>query len=263
MKKIITLSIGIVFIFHAALSQPCTNYAISFNGGNWVEIPDDPSLSPCPTCPFTVELWVYRESDYYLQHILGKRIGCGEGNDYQMVLEDPFLIFGNNGLGWAYTQTELPLFQWHHLAATYDGTLFRFYYDGVFMAAGAGTIGDGGGATLKLGGSGDCYGLGFGGKMDNVRIWNTARTQEEIQADMFGCINGIETGLAGAWNFDEGSGNIAFDLSPYHNNGTLVNNPAWVTSTVPCCEQPSCPDADGDGVCIEEDNCPDIANPDQ
>ena len=217
---------------HSAFSQTCTYDALKFDGSNWVEIPDHPSLSPCSTCPFTVELWVYRESGNWLQHILGRRSGCdGSGNFYQMVF-DPYLNFGNTGLGSAYTGIDLPLFQWHHLAATYDGTLFRFYYDGVFIAAGAGTIGDGGAATLKLGGSGDCYGQFFGGKMDNVRIWNVARTQQEIQADMFGSITGTEQGLAGAWDFDEEGGSIAHDLSPNHNDGILINNPAWVTPAV-------------------------------
>jgi hypothetical protein len=38
----------------------------------------------------------------------------------------------------------------------------------------------------------------------------------------------VESGLVGYWRFDEGSGNIAADSSGNGNNGTLMNNPAWV-----------------------------------
>lgn len=34
--------------------------------------------------------------------------------------------------------------------------------------------------------------------------------------------------LVGYWNFDEGSGTMAFDSSGYRNDGTLVNGPLWV-----------------------------------
>ena len=34
-------------------------------------------------------------------------------------------------------------------------------------------------------------------------------------------------GLVGYWSFDEGSGNIAYDISGAGNHGTLMNNPTW------------------------------------
>jgi flagellin-like protein len=33
----------------------------------------------------------------------------------------------------------------------------------------------------------------------------------------------------GCWKFDEGSGTVAYDSSPYGNTGTLVNSPTWTT----------------------------------
>ena len=37
----------------------------------------------------------------------------------------------------------------------------------------------------------------FDGKIDELRIWNTARTQSEIQNNINNCLNGSETGLVG------------------------------------------------------------------
>ena len=43
---------------------------------------------------------------------------------------------------------------------------------------------------------GDKY---FKGQLDEIRIWQTARTQEEIQSNMSVRLAGNETGLAGYW----------------------------------------------------------------
>ncbi|MFH1811891.1 MAG: LamG domain-containing protein [Pseudomonadota bacterium] len=45
----------------------------------------------------------------------------------------------------------------------------------------------------------------FSGNLDEVRFWNTARTQAELQANMWKPLLGDEAGLVGYWDF-EGSG---------------------------------------------------------
>ncbi|MFM6024769.1 MAG: Calx-beta domain-containing protein, partial [Dolichospermum sp.] len=60
------------------------------------------------------------------------------------------------------------------------------------------------------------------GKLDDVRIWNKARTQAEIQADFNRELTGNESGLVGYWNFNSVNGNTVPDLSSNHNDGTLV-----------------------------------------
>ncbi len=61
----------------------------------------------------------------------------------------------------------------------------------------------------------------FAGTIDEVRIWNYARSQTEIRRDMCRRLTGNEPGLVGYWRFDECSGNIAFDASGNGNHGTL------------------------------------------
>ena len=56
----------------------------------------------------------------------------------------------------------------------------------------------------------------FKGKMDEVRIWNIARTEAEIQASMNTSLTGNEAGLVGYWNFDDGT---AKDLTANGNDG--------------------------------------------
>jgi len=68
--------------------------------------------------------------------------------------------------------------------------------------------------------------------LDDFRIWNYARTQEEIQAGMNQELTGGEGGLVGYWRFNEGEGTTAYDLSPYENHGTITDA-IWTTEAAP------------------------------
>ncbi len=57
---------------------------------------------------------------------------------------------------------------------------------------------------------------------------NNATSQSNTSTVFIGEING----LVGAWNFDEGEGNIAYDTSGNNNNGTLINGPLWVQGMI-------------------------------
>jgi len=87
----------------------------------------------------------------------------------------------------------------------------------------------------------------FDGILDDVRFYSYVRTAEEIRLDYnegmavrfgptpmspgAGCDEDpagcMDYGLAGYWNFDEGSGATSTDGSDYGNDGTLTSGPAW------------------------------------
>ena len=64
----------------------------------------------------------------------------------------------------------------------------------------------------------------FVGQIDEVRVWNIARTEADIRSDMITQLNGDEPGLVGYWNFDEENDGIISDVSPNQNDGKLVGN---------------------------------------
>jgi hypothetical protein len=70
----------------------------------------------------------------------------------------------------------------------------------------------------------------FNGVMDEVRIWNVARTQSEIQSNMNSELAGTETGLVAYYPFNQGiaAGNNTaisnvIDKTPNARNGVLYN----------------------------------------
>jgi hypothetical protein len=75
-------------------------------------------------------------------------------------------------------------------------------------------------------------GLGANVVLDDFRVWDYARTQEEIQADMNHEITGVEEGLVGYWRFNEGQGVVAHDLSAYENHGNITG-PVWTREAAP------------------------------
>jgi hypothetical protein len=84
-------------------------------------------------------------------------------------------------------------------------------------------------------------------KTGELRVWNVARTQAQISANMSSCLTGTETGLTLYNKFENGTGGSA--TSVVGPNGTLVNmntTTNWVTgSGSECCSPASALNFDG------------------
>jgi tetratricopeptide (TPR) repeat protein len=64
----------------------------------------------------------------------------------------------------------------------------------------------------------------FVGLIDEVRIWNVARTEAEIRSDMNTELKGNESGLVAYWKFDEAADGFVRDASPNKNDGRFIGN---------------------------------------
>jgi len=117
--------------------------------------------------------------------------------------------------------------KWHHVAMTWEVDMvdgFKSYLDGELVAKR-----DSGVDYLPLINT-HCYlGAFMGmaeftkGQLDEVRIWETARTQEELQEWLNKPLAGDEDALIAYYQFDEISGETLPDLSGNELDGTLVN----------------------------------------
>lgn len=120
---------------------------------------------------------------------------------------------------------------WHHLAATYDGTNWQLYLDGSLettLFVGQPPRWDSVqhaalGSTLNSQGAPAGY---FSGILDEMRIWNYARTGPELASNRFVEVVSAP-GLLGRWGLNETNGIVAQDSSGNGNHGTLMNGPVW------------------------------------
>jgi hypothetical protein len=80
--------------------------------------------------------------------------------------------------------TPVPADGWTHLTAMYDGARIRLYVNGVLVRTGS-RVGNITATTgpLSIGGN-QAFGQYFAGLIDDLRIYDRALTDAEVQADM-------------------------------------------------------------------------------
>ncbi|HEY4633689.1 MAG TPA: PA14 domain-containing protein, partial [Candidatus Limnocylindrales bacterium] len=131
--------------------------------------------------------------------------------------------------------------EWYHFAGIMDRDTgqMRAYLNGQLVASSfVGTSGADSNETgaLHLGDSPErsiqpAF-RSFKGMMDEVRVWNVARTEDEVQEARERILEGDEEGLVGYWRFEELAGGAPVtDLSPAGNDGTILLNPDLVSGS--------------------------------
>src|SRR5262249_48260304 len=157
--------------------------ALYFDGINdSVTVPDSNSLDLSSS--FTLSAWVNPASTFtdfrsilvknYSYYLYASVAGyCGDGT--------PLGGFSGATNTTVCQPSPLPINTWTHLAVTYNGSTLTFYRNGVAGATStvSGTLSPTTG-TLQIGGS--QFGEYFKGLIDEVRIYNRALTETEIQA---------------------------------------------------------------------------------
>jgi len=240
------------------------NFALQFDGKNtYVDMGNAPELRM--PGPLTVEAWVKPATVAETElPILAKENANGQQNAYELLLTKGVVAFqvsdGSAGCcgaqGWfpAMGKTALQPGLWRHVAGVYDGRQISVYLDGVLEGSMAfdRTIPDVP-FSVKVGMNAFSAPKYFAGLIDEVKLWNRARSQSEILTDMNRSLRGNEPGLVGYWTFDEpdqsggttSTCQIAFDHSGHQNHGFLggamareANDPRWVVSDAPVAPSP-------------------------
>ena len=227
-----------------APSTPWPGNALSLNGvDGYVFVNDNDSLDGFSR--IAVEAWV-RTNDGSGAKAIVSKYRHYSGSDW----DDSFYLGLNGGrvvwqlnAGDSYSgldgYTSVADGQWHHIAGTWDGTNQVIYIDGSQHASrtysGNGQI-NRTNEPITIGRSIDFGGPGryLSGQIDDVRIWNLARSQQDIGPTRFHRLQGNEAGLIAYWPMDEPIGSTAVpDVSGHSNDGTLREGTGLVVSTVP------------------------------
>jgi len=194
-----------------------------------------------PVRDITAEAWVRVDAFKQWRNIIGfiydsgaTEHGWALGYDDQRHFN--FAVAGGgNGLTYLNSGAKFSTGVWHHVCGTYDGTTMRLYVDGLLRNSSTAQSGD-------ISYMNTWYRIGqykdndesylMDGVVDEVRVWNTARSAEEVADDMFRTMSGSETNLFGLYACDETNGLVLAD-SAGTNNGVLLNmaaTSAWVRS---------------------------------
>jgi hypothetical protein len=140
--------------------------------------------------------------------------------------------------------------QWYHAVMTYDDAgdrTVRVYVDAaeqsyMYQTPGTGTMLSGPSVPIAIGNHiGGGSGRGWDGMVDEVGIWNTVLTQEQIQSQMYASLQGDEPNLVAAWGFDEAEWQVSYDLTGGGNDAFLGSDPCNIDSSDPIWVMPGAP----------------------
>lgn len=224
-------------------------YALKFNGtsNTGVIIPYNPILKP--TTAISVAAYVYVDLNV-LNKYLNTIVSCTQSGGYALFINSnigdansvSFYIYNSEYKYVTFLNNLLNINNFNFIVGTYDGRYLKLYLNGELISTN-----DLGGNyniiysvnnALCIGndaGSGNNFDTGsnYGSNtiIDEVSLWNKALSLEEIQHYMNRKLHGNEDGLIGYWTFDEGQGNIAYDLTLNQNHGTIYNA-EWVKGEI-------------------------------
>lgn len=158
---------------------------------------------------FTIELWAKRNSTTTEDHFFGQGTAgtrAGLHARYNTNGSISFAFF-NDDLITAPSQPAAIDGEWHHLAFVYNvGTQRReIFIDGVLLASDNAGGNFSGAAGMNIGAhipAGVGATNSFDGTLDEVRIWNTVRTEAAIRENMHLTLKGNETGLVSYYQFN-------------------------------------------------------------
>ena len=112
--------------------------------------------------------------------------------------------------------TESP--EWFHVAVTFDGTNYKLFINGNEVNNNTDAAG-----YTPVNTPVNFIGKDFNGKMDEVRMWNVARSESEIKADMSKELTGSESNLVAYYPMNININYEIVDLSSNQNHGTIKN----------------------------------------
>ncbi|MFP4691670.1 MAG: LamG-like jellyroll fold domain-containing protein [Bacteroidales bacterium] len=236
LTKVLLTGLFLAVLLMTSASIYAQNSAIEFDGrDDYVQLSEILTIGNTSN---TIEAWVKVPEPDTKNLTTGERVGIILGNfdndpnaGWEIHNKGEIRLWWNGGEIDVYaTTTDLRDNEWHHVAFVRDVTEEKMilYVDGeeegldYVNGAGSGADIDTFNSTHRIGADNRSSGTPhFHGKMAEIRIWNTARTQEQIQENM-NSLGNDENGLVAHYTFDNISGTTLPD-NIGDNQGTLYN----------------------------------------
>lgn len=178
---------------------------------------------------YTKEAWISIDAINQTSNIISGSDSSGQNAFW---VPNGVLSAGHNGFWNAVEDSNvLSLNTWYHVVVSYDYATqtLKLYKDGILIDSNNNVPAPNNGNDIHIGSYDDANNL-FNGSIDEVRIWNVVRTEEQINGSKNCELQGDEAGLIAYYQFNEGldaNENAAFttlnDATINANNGSLTN----------------------------------------
>lgn len=172
----------------------------------YVEIPHHASLNPASA--FTIEAWVSISNGGGCRSIAGKNWEVSWWIGQCTVGGQPTLRSYLHGSDSQRNGGIIPLNVWTHVAVTYDGVRRRHYINGELAAEFNETGALPSSANPMRIGSDVLWNFSPDGDIDEVRLWNVARTTTQIRDSLNEPITADQPGLVAVWPLDGNANDI-------------------------------------------------------
>jgi Concanavalin A-like lectin/glucanases superfamily/Secretion system C-terminal sorting domain/Ig-like domain CHU_C associated len=185
---------------------------LNFDGVNdYVALPTAANNIPAGNSNYTIEAWI-NPSELGEKHI----VAWGDYEQTNKVNAFRLTPTGLVNYWWGQDYSVNFTFTpgtWYHVATTFDGTSRKIYVNGNLITTNAflnnpnsGTHNVTNTANVTIGAGNNLTANGFfKGSMDEVRIWNVARTITQISGSRYCELQGTETGLVAYYKFNQGA----------------------------------------------------------
>ena len=208
--------------------------ALSFDGNDTLQTTATIFSTTACTQPYTIELWLRTTA---IGGGLVTQYGAASSLDrFGLRLSSGNVMWWHGSEGPVITSNDTVVNdgQWHHVVATRDsGGTVNFYIDGNLDSVSGSDTDCFENAVVRFG-SFDPGNVPYTGELDDIRIWDVARNQSQIQANMFHEFDAseatAESNLIGYWPLSEGSGQTTADISNGGHTATLGTTPGGDTA---------------------------------
>ena len=209
--------------------------AYSFNGSsNYIQIPHSNTFNI--TGVITLSVWINTNNVNLSQRIIDKTTVSGSDAymiDFRPSQQIRFIVANAGSNGQTQAQSDAVFTnnnQWYHFVVTYDNNNVRFYKDGLIINTKIQTGSSINNSNpLRFGANSLLNGDWFNGKLDDIRIYNRALTDTEVQQlyQAEAPPTDITTGLVAHYKMD----GDAQDASGFNNHGTQQGGVNFTTAT--------------------------------
>jgi hypothetical protein len=225
------------FLLLLSLKAQNGGTALNLAGAGYVNCTPVNSYWTTATSNITIEFWfMWNGTSTTGQMITNGNTGL-DGVRIQFN-SDATISIGNSGAGGtSFNNFTVMADKWYHLAAvlTSNPGEWKLYINGEKQTATSSNFSiiapNGTNNGRSVIGAGHNGAEIFNGIIDEVRIWNSARTEDELGFYRFRELTGTESDLIAYYKLNDGIGFTATDSDTSGSfNGTLQGSAAWVTS---------------------------------